>query len=43
MINGKYWMKSAAIVLFSGLSLSVALAQEKKEVIIREVGDAYHS
>jgi hypothetical protein len=38
MINGKYWMKSAAIVLFSGLSLSVALAQEKKEVIIREVG-----
>lgn len=38
MINHKYWMKSAAIVLFSGMALTGASAQEKKEIIIREAG-----
>jgi hypothetical protein len=41
MIDFKYGVKSAAIVLFAGFSLTVASAQEKKEVIIREVGSGH--
>lgn len=38
MINQRYWMKSVAIILFSGMALTGASAQEKKEIIIREAG-----